>query len=132
MDWRASAPAKLVHNLLGYRLTLSLSRVLCELAGLGADARAGALANAACRRLLECVKRLPLTVTGTQGFAKAMVTRGGVRLRQVDPRTLESRLVSGLFFAGEVLDLDGPCGGYNLQWAFSSGHLAGLCAAGRG
>jgi hypothetical protein len=52
-----------------------------------------------------------------------------VRLDEVDPRTLQSRLLPGLFFAGEVLDLDGPCGGFNLQWAFSSGWLAGSSAA---
>ncbi len=74
------------------------------------------------------ISRLRLHVTGTEGWRKAMVTRGGVALAQVNPRTLESRLVPGLFFAGEVLDLDGPCGGYNLQWAFSSGMLAGTYA----
>jgi predicted flavoprotein YhiN len=58
-----------------------------------------------------------------------MVTRGGVSLREVDPKTLQSRKVQGLYFAGEILDLDGPCGGYNLQWAFSSGWLAGQSAA---
>jgi len=58
-----------------------------------------------------------------------MVTRGGVCLKEVDARTMESRLAKGLFFAGEVLDVDGPCGGFNLQWAFSSGRLAGLSAA---
>jgi hypothetical protein len=57
-----------------------------------------------------------------------MVTRGGVSLDEVDPRTLQSRLVTGLFFAGELLDVDGPCGGFNLQWAFSSGRLAGASA----
>jgi predicted flavoprotein YhiN len=58
-----------------------------------------------------------------------MVTRGGVSLREVESRTLASRRVAGLAFAGEILDLDGPSGGFNLQWAFSSGHLAGSMAA---
>jgi hypothetical protein len=58
-----------------------------------------------------------------------MVTRGGVALKEVDPKRLSSRRVAGLFFAGEVLDLDGPSGGFNLQWAFSSGRLAGSKAA---
>ena len=58
-----------------------------------------------------------------------MATRGGVALRDVDARTLSSRVVRGLFFAGEVLDVDGPCGGWNLQWAFASGRLAGIEAA---
>lgn len=54
-----------------------------------------------------------------------MVTKGGVRLKHVNPNTLESKQVQGLYFCGEVLDLDGPCGGYNLQWAFASGWLVG-------
>ena len=58
-----------------------------------------------------------------------MITRGGVDLRDINPTTLESKIVGGLHFAGEVLDIDGPCGGYNLQWAFSSGALAGEMAA---
>ena len=78
--------------------------------------------------LVANIKSLPAAVTGTEGFDRAIVTRGGVALKDVDPRTLQSRLAAGLFFAGELMDLDGPCGGYNLTWAFSSGHLAGLSA----
>ena len=59
------------------------------------------------------------------GFDAAQVTAGGLRTDEFDPRTLESRLVPGLFACGEVLDIDGPCGGYNLQWAWASGALAG-------
>jgi predicted flavoprotein YhiN len=70
------------------------------------------------------IKNLPLTITGTEGFGKAMVTKGGVNLDEIYPRTLESKRVHGLFFAGEILDVDAPCGGFNLQWAFSSGFLA--------
>lgn len=62
---------------------------------------------------------------GHEGFEKAMITRGGVSLKEIDPKTMQSRLIEGLYFAGEVVDIDGPCGGYNLQWAFSSGFLAG-------
>lgn len=76
------------------------------------------------RRLIMLIKNLPLTITGTEGFGKAMVTRGGVKLEEVDPKTLASKRVHGLFFAGEILDVDGPCGGFNLQWAFASGFLA--------
>ena len=67
----------------------------------------------------------PLTIIGSDGFEKAMVTRGGVSLKEVDPKSMKSKIIDGLYFAGEVLDLDGPCGGYNLQWSFSSGYLAG-------
>lgn len=68
-------------------------------------------------------------VTGSLGFEEAQMTAGGVDTRDVDPTTLESRRIPGLFFAGEILDVDGPCGGFNLQWAWSSGRLAGSRAA---
>lgn len=77
------------------------------------------------RQLIGMIKRLTLPVKGTLGFGKAEVTAGGVALGEVDSRTMESRLVPGLFFAGEILDLDGPIGGYNFQAAFSTGMLAG-------
>lgn len=76
--------------------------------------------------LAELLTNLPLTVTGTQPFEQAQACQGGVDLAEIDIRTMESRLHSGLYFAGEVLDVDGICGGYNLQWAWSSGHLAGI------
>lgn len=80
-------------------------------------------------RLADLLTALPFTVTGSGGFDKAMVTRGGVSLKEVDGKTLASKRIKGLFLGGEALDLDGPCGGYNLQWAFSSGYLAGKSAA---
>mgnify|MGYP002412740963 CR=1 FL=1 len=70
-----------------------------------------------------------LKVTGTQGFDQAQVTAGGVRGDQVDPESMRSLLVPGLYLAGELIDLDGDCGGYNLQWAWASGLLAGECCA---
>ncbi len=69
------------------------------------------------------------TITATRGFKEAMVTAGGVALSEVDPKTMQSKIVPGLYLAGEVLDLTGPSGGYNLQLAFSTGHLAGTSAA---
>ncbi len=81
------------------------------------------------RRLVAAIKGLSLPIRGTLGFEKAEVTSGGVALDDVDPRTLESRLVPGLHFAGEVLDLDGLIGGYNFQAAWSTGWLAGETAA---
>ena len=75
------------------------------------------------------LKGLSLPILGTLGFEKAEVTSGGVALGEVDPKTLESRLVPGLYFAGEVLDLDGLIGGYNFQAAWSTGWLAGETAA---
>jgi predicted Rossmann fold flavoprotein len=80
-------------------------------------------------RLVDVLKSLALPVAGTLGFEKAEVTSGGVALDEVDPKTLESRLVRGLYFAGEVLDLDGKIGGFNFQAAWSTGWLAGETAA---
>ena len=78
--------------------------------------------NLAIQRLLtEC----PVEVIGTAGFEKAMVTRGGVDLKNINPKTMESKIIEGIYFAGEFINLDGPCGGFNLQWAFSSGYLVG-------
>jgi predicted flavoprotein YhiN len=80
------------------------------------------------RRLVTTVKALRLPVSGTLGFSKAEVTSGGVALDEVNPRTLESLRQPGLYFAGEILDLDGLIGGYNFQAAWSTGWLAGETA----
>jgi len=79
--------------------------------------------------LVQLLKHLPLTVYGTRPIAEAIVTAGGVNVKEIDPRTMQSRIVQGLFLAGEVLDVDGYTGGYNLQAAFSTGYVAGKCAA---
>jgi predicted Rossmann fold flavoprotein len=77
----------------------------------------------------QAIKECRVEISGTRGYEKAEVTAGGVELSEVNSRTLESRREPGLFFAGEILDLDGPIGGYNFQAAFSTGDLAGLSAA---
>lgn len=127
-EWESSSPRKTVHNLLDGALPQSLARAVAEEAGIGREARISEVSSDRRRRLAERLTAARLTVVATEGFAQAMATRGGVGLDQVDPVTLESRLVKGLHFAGEVLDLDGPCGGFNLQWAFSSGFVAGRSA----
>lgn len=81
--------------------------------------------------LVDLLKNFPVTITGTRPIAEAIVTVGGVNVKDIEPKTMESKLVKGLFFAGEVLDVDGYTGGYNLQAAFSTGYLAGKNAAGR-
>ena len=122
--WRTAFGKRAIHNLLSGELPRALAQILCEQTGLMETTPAQAR-----REQLEALARLcaeiPLTITQTEGWERAMVTRGGVALREVDPHTLQSRCVQGLFFAGEILDLDGPCGGYNLTWAFASGKLAG-------
>lgn len=84
------------------------------------------LPRAARLQLLGDLKRLSVPLSGTRGYPKAEVTRGGVSTKEVNPHTLESRIAPGLFFAGEILDVDGPIGGFNFQAAFSTGHMAGL------
>ena len=79
--------------------------------------------------LCRLLKSLRITIKGTNDFDQAQICAGGVRTEEVDPKTMESHYVSGLYFAGELLDVDGICGGYNLQWAWSSGFVAGKCAA---
>ncbi|HOQ03933.1 MAG TPA: NAD(P)/FAD-dependent oxidoreductase [Anaerohalosphaeraceae bacterium] len=81
------------------------------------------------KNLLNLLKNCPLTIVRTAPLEQATITRGGVSRNEIDPTTMESRLQSNLFFAGEVLDADGPCGGYNLQIAWSTGALSGLSAA---
>jgi len=110
-----------LHALLPSRL---LSAVLA-CAGVPEDVPACELTKAARTRLLETLKGLPLTVTGARGFEEAVITRGGVRVREINASTLESERIKGLYFAGEVLDVDATTGGYNLQIAWSTGALAG-------
>ena len=87
--------------------------------------------NAALGVLATQLTAAEFKVVGKSMFKEEFVTCGGVRLSEVDFRTMESRVCPGLHFAGEVLDIDGDCGGFNLQWAWSSGHLAGSGAATR-
>jgi predicted flavoprotein YhiN len=80
-------------------------------------------------RLLRNLKAFPIEVTGTRPYAEAIVTAGGVCTKEINPRSMQSKLISGLYFAGEVLDLDAYTGGFNLQIAWSTGRLAGISAA---
>lgn len=95
----------------------------------GGDCRIAELPKTRLASLVDHTKRLTLPVSGTRGFAKAEVTAGGVSLKDVDPRTMESRVAPGLYIAGEVLDVDGWIGGFNFQSAFSTGRAAGIAAA---
>ncbi|HQD76733.1 MAG TPA: NAD(P)/FAD-dependent oxidoreductase [Bacillota bacterium] len=80
-------------------------------------------------QLARVMKNLALTVLGTRPLNEAIVTSGGIDIREVNPSTLESKIVAGLYFAGEILDTDALTGGYNLQIAFSTGYLSGISAA---
>lgn len=81
------------------------------------------------KRLVETLKGLSISITGTRSIAEAIVTAGGVDTKEINPKTMQSKLIEGLYFAGEVIDVDGYTGGYNLQAAFSTGYAAGVSAA---
>lgn len=107
----------------------NLGLALLELLELSPALPANAVTQAQRRALGALLKAVPLTPTALRGFNEAVVTRGGVSVKDVDPSTMQSRRVKGLYFAGEVLDLDATTGGFNLQIAFSTGALAGRSAA---
>ncbi len=103
----------------------SLLKELCKLANVNPKERYSKLKGEAKEKFVKILAWTPLSVVDSYGFEKAMVTKGGVSLKEVEPNTLQSKIQKNLYFAGEVLDIDGPCGGFNLQWAFSSGFLVG-------
>lgn len=98
-------------------------------AGVEAQQKCHQVSAAGRRKIVEVLKGFRLTISKTRALSEGMITCGGVCLKEVDPRTLESRKIKGLFFCGEVLDLDAPSGGYNLMEAFSTGYVAGESAA---
>jgi predicted Rossmann fold flavoprotein len=120
-------PMRALQGLLPPRLLEHFIRSL----GSAAQKSAGQISKETRRLLLNLFKTTTLTVTGTRGIEHGEVTAGGVSWEQIDPATLESKLSLGLFFAGEILDVAGRCGGFNLQAAFSTGFLAGSSAARR-
>jgi len=108
------------------RLALGLMKKATDKA---MSARVFELSDREIRNLAKTCKALKITVTGTMPFANAQTTAGGISTSDIDPSTMASRKCGGLFTCGELLDIDGDCGGFNLQWAWSSGHMAGVSAA---
>ena len=106
-------------------LPIRVINVLLEQSKINPTSRCAEVSKANIRRLTEALHGLATKVTGTLGFTKAEVTAGGVNLLEIDSKTMESKCQSGLFLAGEILNLDGPIGGYNFTAAFATGFLAG-------
>lgn len=104
--------------------------VLMRRSGIPEEKKVNEITREERKMLVRCLKAFSVTLTGLRDFNEAIITRGGISLKEVNPSTMESKLVQGLMFAGEVLDLDAFTGGFNLQIAWSTGYLAGLCAAG--
>lgn len=114
-------------NALGELFPAKLIPVMIKLSGIRPEKRVNEITKQERRAFAELMKSLPLTITGTRGFSEAVITKGGVSVKEVNPSTMESKKMKGLYFAGEVLDLDAMTGGFNLQIAWSTGHLAGMC-----
>lgn len=125
---RETVPDHLLKNSLARVLPRSFAGLVCERM-FGPEFHSKRLTNAAAHELAHFLDRIEFTVSRPATMDEAMAMDGGVSLREVDPRTMGSRLVSGVHFAGEILDLTGPTGGFNIQFALSGGYLAGLSAA---
>jgi predicted flavoprotein YhiN len=105
--------------------------LLLDLAGIAHDTTYSHLPKGKWQEVLRQIKGLSATVTGTLSIEEAFVTGGGVSLKEIEPKTMGSRIAPGLFFAGEIIDVHAHTGGYNITIAFSSGHVAGTAAAKR-
>ena len=118
-----------IKNSLGELLPSKLIPIILDQTYLPEDRRVDDITQAERRRLVEVLRGLPLTITKTRPLAEAIVTSGGVSVKEIDPRTMQSKLVEGLFIVGEVADVDGFTGGFNLQAAWAMGYVAGTSAA---
>jgi len=115
-------------NILELLLTLlpeSVSLELCKLAECDVSLSLAKQKGDNRDRLIRLLVWTPLTINGHDGFKMAMITRGGIELKEIDSYTMQSKKIKRLYFCGEIMNIDGPCGGYNLQWSFASGYLAG-------
>ena len=118
-------PEATIVELTSTLLPENLALELCKLSGVELHVTLSKVSGNARAKLIQLLAWTPLTIIGHDGFRLAMITRGGISLKEIDPKTMQSKIIKGLYFCGEVMNLDGPCGGYNLQWSFASGYLAG-------
>lgn len=113
-------------NAVGKLFPAKLTPVMVELSGIPADKKVNVISRQERQEFIKLIKGLPVTITELRDYNEAIITRGGVNVREVDPATMESKIVKGLYFAGEVLDVDALTGGFNLQIAWSTAHAAGM------
>ena len=123
-DFEANAN-KQFKNALGRLFPSKLIPVMIQLSGIDPEKKVNVISKEERRAFVHLIKHLPMTVTGLRGYNEAIITKGGIRTREIDPGTMESKQVKGLYFAGEVLDLDALTGGFNLQIAWSTAYAAG-------
>ena len=119
---------KQFRNALNHLFPQKLIPVMIQLSGIDPEKKVNEITKEERKAFVELIKKVPMTIAGVRDFKEAVITKGGVSVKQVNPSTMESKQVRGLYFAGEVLDLDALTGGYNLQIAWSTGYLAGVNA----
>lgn len=119
-----AGPNKQFKNVIGVLFPSSLTPVMLELGGIPAEKKIHDISREERQHFIDLIKAFPFTITGMGEFKEAIITRGGVSVKEINPGTMESKKISGLYFAGEVLDLDAVTGGYNLQIAWSTAYLA--------
>ena len=123
----------LIHNLKNKQFKNTLDKLfpaklvplMIELSGIDPEKKVNEITKEERKNLVSLIKNWEMTITGTRGFREAIITQGGVNVKQVNPSTMESKVIPGLFMAGEMLDIDALTGGFNLQLAWSTGYLAG-------
>lgn len=123
------AKNKAIKNVLGKLLPSKMVPVVIDVCKIDPEKRINEITANERNMLVDVIKAFPLTVTGTRPVNEAIITQGGVNVKEINPQTMESKLNEGVYFVGEVLDLDAYTGGFNLQIAFSTGYLAGLSAS---
>lgn len=122
------AKNKQFKNALNHLFPQKLIPVMIQLSGIDPDKKVNEITKEERKAFVQLIKNVPFTISGVRDFKEAIITKGGVSVKEVNPSTMESKKVKGLYFAGEVLDLDALTGGYNLQIAWSTGYLAGVNA----
>ncbi len=113
-------------NAVGKLFPARLAPVMIELSGIPSEKKVNIISREERQEFVRLIRRLPVTLTGLRGYNEAVITKGGVKVREIDPATMESKLVKRLYFVGEVLDVDALTGGFNLQIAWSTAYAAGM------
>lgn len=119
---------KLFKNAIDKLFPAKLKPIMIELSGIPEEKKVNEISREERLKFVELIKNFKMTITGLRGYNEAIITKGGVDVKEIDPGTMESKLISKLYFAGEVLDLDALTGGFNLQIAWSTGYIAGINA----
>ena len=113
-------------NAVDHLFPSKLKPVMLELSGISEEKKVNEISREERQRFVHLIKHFEMTLSGLRSYKEAIITKGGVNVKEIDPGTMESKKISGLYFVGEVLDLDALTGGFNLQIAWSTAYLAGI------